>query len=72
MNCIECGSSVDLKAGDEVTPEIGRLSGEYGEVELCRACFSKGWSPATNADILADPELRGKVDIISPIQQEDL
>lgn len=71
-SCIECGNPVDLKAGDEISPDIGRLAEEYGEVELCRACFSKGWSPATSADILADGDLRGKVDILSPIQPKDL
>ena len=70
--CKDCGAEIDLKPGDEITPEIGRVAPDYGEVELCRACFSNGWSPITPADILGDTELRGLVQIKSPIQHEDL
>lgn len=69
-NCTECGKEVDLKAGDEITPEIGRIAPDYGEVELCRACFSKGWSPSTPQDFINDPDFT--VGYESPIQRHDL
>lgn len=70
--CEECGNPVDLKPGDLIAPEIGYIAPDYGEVELCRACFSKGWSAATATDFFNDPELRERVSILSPIQREDL
>lgn len=72
MKCQECPNEVDLKAGDEVQTEIGPMLLGEEEPRLCRACMSKGWSKATMADILNDPDLRGKVEIQSPIQPEDL
>lgn len=68
--CIECDSLVDLKAGDEISPEIGRLSDEYGPVELCRSCFSKGWSVAIPEDFINDPNFTAGY--VSPIQLKDL
>lgn len=70
--CEECESVVDLKPGDWVTPEIGQIAEDYGEVELCRECFKKGWSNLTPQDLINDPELRNAISIVSPIQREDL
>lgn len=66
-NCIECDKPVDLRAGDEITPEIGRIAPDYGEIELCRACFSKGWDTNVN-EIAFDDELASKIKFVSPIQ----
>lgn len=68
MNCKECDQLVDLRAGDEIGPGIGRLADDYGDVELCRACFSIGWGPITPSDIANDPELSRLIGIVSPIQ----
>ncbi len=67
--CAECGKVVDIKAGEEITPEVGRLADTYGASELCRACHSKGWSEATIEDFNKD----GFHTITkSPIQPNDL
>lgn len=68
--CIECGEPIDLAAGDEISPDIGRLANDYGEVELCRRCFSQGWSPASPEDFANDPDFA--VGYPSPLQRGDL
>lgn len=71
-DCEECEKPVDLKAGDEISPEIGTIALDYGEVEICRSCFMQGWSKLTPQDLINDPEFGKHISISSPIQIEDL
>jgi hypothetical protein len=71
--CEECGNEVDLKPGDWISEEIGQIAQDYGkDVELCRACFKKGWSNLTPQDLINNPELAAGISIVSPVQREDL
>lgn len=68
MKCNECEKEIDIKAGEEISPEIGRLAPDCIP-DLCRECFSKGWShdPKEVFDaIIKDPVLSKIVDIQSP------
>lgn len=69
-NCKECGRPVDIKAGEEIHPSIGRLAPDYGKVELCRACFSVGWETDPEKvfnSIANDEELSKIVQFKSPL-----
>lgn len=69
MKCIECGKTVDLKAGDEIKPGFV-LAKDYTEPDICLACMRKGWSEATPEDFMKDSGF--SVIYKSFIQPEDL
>jgi hypothetical protein len=74
-NCIECGKLVDVKAGEEIQTNIGTMRLGSEKPNLCRRCFSEGWSDDSQEvaeGIADDPELSRGVSRVSPIQPEDL
>jgi hypothetical protein len=75
MNCVECGEPVDIKSGDTIDTNVGPMKPGRDPGPYCRAYLSTGWCDdpmRVQQDILNDPDLRGKIEIKSPIQPEDL
>lgn len=62
--CAECNELFENYSVIEKGPVAG---GKIENPNICQECMALGWSDATISDFENDPELKGKISVLSPL-----